>query len=74
MNDAHDLLPLQAEVFTGGPDGENGVAPLYTRLRTMILDGAFPPGSMLPRSSWLSRWVSAVFRCEKHCVCFSKKD
>jgi DNA-binding GntR family transcriptional regulator len=47
MNDTNDLLPLQAEVFNGGPDGENGVAPLYTRLRTMILDGVFPPGSML---------------------------
>ncbi len=47
MNDTHGLLPLQAEVFTGGPGEENGVAPLYTRLRTMILDGVFPPGSML---------------------------
>ncbi len=47
MNDTHDLLPLQAEVFHSGPDGENGVAPLYTRLRKMILDGVFPPGSML---------------------------
>jgi DNA-binding GntR family transcriptional regulator len=47
MNDTNDLLPLQAEVFNSGPDGENGVAPLYTRLRTMILDGVFPPGSML---------------------------
>ncbi len=47
MNDTHDLLPLQAEVFTSGLDGENGVAPLYTRLRTMILNGVFPPGSML---------------------------
>lgn len=47
MNDTHDLLPRQAEVLTSGPDGENGVTPLYTRLRTMILDGVFPPGSML---------------------------
>src|SRR5579864_6542799 len=47
MNDTNDLLPLQAEVFNSGPDGENGVAPLYTRLRTMILHGVFPPGSML---------------------------
>jgi DNA-binding GntR family transcriptional regulator len=47
MNDIHDLLPLQAEALKRGPDGENGVAPLYTRLRTMILDGVFPPGSML---------------------------
>jgi DNA-binding GntR family transcriptional regulator len=47
MHDTHDLLPLQADVFTSGPDGENGLAPLYTRLRTMILDGVFPPGSTL---------------------------
>ncbi len=47
MHDASDLLPLQADVFNGEPDGENGVAPLYRRLRTMILDGVFPPGSML---------------------------
>jgi len=47
MNDTHDPLPLQVEVFTSGPGGENGVVPLYTRLRTMILDGVFPPGSML---------------------------
>jgi DNA-binding GntR family transcriptional regulator len=47
MNDTHDLLPLQADVLTSGLDGENGVAALYTRLRTMILDGMFPPGSML---------------------------
>ena len=47
MNDTQNPLPLQAEVFTRGPDGENGVAPLYTRLRTMILDGVFPPGSTL---------------------------
>jgi DNA-binding GntR family transcriptional regulator len=47
MNDTHDLLPLQADVYKSGPGGENGVAPLYTRLRTMILNGAFPPGSML---------------------------
>ncbi len=47
MNDTHDLLSMQAEVFNSGPDGENGAAPLYTRLRTMILDGVFPPGSML---------------------------
>ncbi len=47
MNDTQNLLPLHADEFTSGPDGENGVAPLYTRLRTMILDGVFPPGSML---------------------------
>ncbi len=47
MHDVSDLLPLQTDVFNGGPDGENGVVPLYTRLRTMILDGMFPPGSML---------------------------
>ncbi len=47
MHDSHDLLPLQADVFKREPDGESGVAPLYTRLRTMILDGIFPPGSML---------------------------
>ena len=47
MNDAQNLLPLQADVLNSGPDGENGVIPLYSRLRTMILDGVFPPGSML---------------------------
>ncbi len=47
MNDTHDLLPRQADVFNSGFNGENGVTPLYTRLRTMILDGVFPPGSML---------------------------
>ncbi len=47
MNDTPDLLPLYADVFNSGPDGENGVTPLYKRLRTMILDGVFPPGSML---------------------------
>lgn len=47
MNDTRDLLPLQAAVFQSEPDGEHGVAPLYTRLRKMILDGVFPPGSML---------------------------
>jgi DNA-binding GntR family transcriptional regulator len=47
MNDTHMLLPLQAEVLNRGEDGENGVTALYTRLRTMILDGVFPPGAML---------------------------
>jgi len=47
MHDASDLLPRQTDVFNGGPDRENGVVPLYRRLRTMILDGVFPPGSML---------------------------
>jgi len=47
MNGATDLLSRQADAVTGGPDGENGLAPLYRRLRTMILDGMFPPGSML---------------------------
>ena len=47
MNDTHDLLPLQVDVLKSGADGENGVVPLYIRLRKMILDGVFPPGSML---------------------------
>lgn len=47
MNDAHDLPSCQAGVFTGESDGENGVAPLYRRLRSLILDGVFPPGAML---------------------------
>ena len=47
MNDTNDLLPFQAEAFHGNPDEENGVNALYKRLRTMILDGMFPPGSML---------------------------
>ena len=47
MHDTPDLLPQQTDVLTSGDDRENGVAPLYTRLRTMILDGVFPPGSML---------------------------
>ncbi len=47
MNDTQNLLPLPTEEFKNGPNGENGVAPLYTRLRTMILDGMFLPGSML---------------------------
>ena len=47
MDNTDDLLPLQPDVFQGEPEGENGVLPLYRRLRTMILDGAFPPGSML---------------------------
>ena len=47
MNDTQNPLLRQAEVVTSEPDGENGVAPLYTRLRTMILNGMFPPGSML---------------------------
>ena len=47
MNDTQNLLPLQVEMLDSGPDGENGVTPLYSRLRTMILDGVFPPGSML---------------------------
>ncbi len=47
MHDTPDLLPLQTDVFQSRPDGENGIAPLYTRLRKMILDGMFPPGSML---------------------------
>jgi len=47
MHETPDLLSLQADVFTSGPEGENGVAPLYTRLRTMILDGVFLPGSTL---------------------------
>ncbi len=47
MNDIHHLLPLQADVVQSEPDEANGIAPLYTRLRTMILDGVFPPGSML---------------------------
>ena len=47
IHDRHDLLPVQADVGQSEPDGANGIAPLYTRLRTMILDGVFPPGSML---------------------------
>jgi DNA-binding GntR family transcriptional regulator len=47
MHDTPDLSPLQADMYNSGPDGENGVLPLYRRLRTMILDGVFPPGSML---------------------------
>jgi len=47
MHDTYDLLPLQADGIQSGPDGESGVLPLYRRLRTMILDGEFPPGSML---------------------------
>lgn len=47
MHDTHDLLPLQVDSVKSGSDGENGVIPLYKRLRTMILNGVFPPGSML---------------------------
>ena len=47
MHDTQNLLPLQADMFNSGSNGENGVAPFYTRLRTMMLDGMFPPGSML---------------------------
>jgi DNA-binding GntR family transcriptional regulator len=47
MNEENDLLPPRAEAFDGRPDGENGAVPLYRRLRTMILDGVFPPGSTL---------------------------
>ena len=47
MHDIHDLLPVQADAGQSEPDGANGIAPLYTRLRTMILDGMFAPGSML---------------------------
>ncbi len=47
MNDENDLQPLQAEALNGSPDGGNGVIPLYRRLRTMVLNGMFPPGSML---------------------------
>ncbi len=47
MNDTDNLLFLQSDTFQSESAGENGVLPLYTRLRTMILDGAFPPGSML---------------------------
>ncbi|GAC1383453.1 MAG: hypothetical protein NVSMB42_00090 [Herpetosiphon sp.] len=43
----NDLLPPQPDVLDSKPDGANGVVPLYRRLRTMILDGVFPPGSML---------------------------
>lgn len=47
MNDENDRPLLQAEAFHDSPDRENGVVPLYKRLRTMILNGMFPPGSML---------------------------
>lgn len=47
MHDTPDLLPPQTDELQREPDGENGVAPLYTRLRTMILDGVFPPGSTI---------------------------
>ena len=47
MTDTQNLLPQQADISTSGRDGANGVASLYARLRTMILDGVFPPGSML---------------------------
>ena len=47
MHDIYDLLSEQTDVLASGSDGEHGIAPLYTRLRTMILDGVFPPGSML---------------------------
>ncbi len=47
MKKKNDLLPLRSEVHDGSSEGENGVVPLYRRLRTMILDGMFPPGSML---------------------------
>ncbi|HEV2654346.1 MAG TPA: GntR family transcriptional regulator [Ktedonobacteraceae bacterium] len=47
MHDTPDPFPLQAEVLNREAARENGVVPLYTRLRTMILDGVFPPGSML---------------------------
>ncbi len=47
MHDTQNPLPGQTDVSTRGRDGENGVASLYTRLRTMILHGMFPPGSML---------------------------
>lgn len=47
MNDEHHLLTTQAEVLENSSDEGNGVLALYRRLRTMILNGAFPPGSML---------------------------
>lgn len=46
MGDADNLVQPQADVSQGRPAGE-GVLPLYTRLRNMILDGALTPGSML---------------------------
>jgi len=46
MDNTDNLLLPQADVSQGGSDRE-GVVPLYRRLRKMILDGAFPPGSML---------------------------
>jgi DNA-binding GntR family transcriptional regulator len=39
--------PPQPAVLDSRADEENGVVPLYMRLRTMILDGKFPPGSTL---------------------------
>ena len=47
MNEIHDLLPVQADIHVSEPDGANGVIALYARLRKMILEGVFPPGSML---------------------------
>ena len=47
MHETQNLLPSQVSVNKSEFGGENGVALLYTRLRTMILDGVFPPGSTL---------------------------
>ncbi len=47
MHDAPDRRLLPAAAVRSGPDGGNGVVPLYKRLRSMILDGRFPPGSTL---------------------------
>jgi DNA-binding GntR family transcriptional regulator len=45
--EAQDLLTQQASGDKRVSDGVNGVAALYTRLRTMILDGVFSPGATL---------------------------
>jgi DNA-binding GntR family transcriptional regulator len=47
LNDVRDLPTGQGGTTTGGVETAYGVAPLYRRLRSMILDGKFPPGSML---------------------------
>jgi DNA-binding GntR family transcriptional regulator len=47
MHNTPELLPQTTDIDNNGPEGESGVLSLYRRLRTMILDGAFPPGSTL---------------------------
>jgi DNA-binding GntR family transcriptional regulator len=47
MYDTLNVHALHTDVRQSGSEGESGVVPLYTRLRTLILDGNFPPGSTL---------------------------